>query len=155
MPGVQSLVIVAGMELNRVLQGFKKGISGLGSWDHRIIPVGRVTCGLFRPSPAQSQASFEVRSGCSGLDPAGAWKPPGMDCTASACLSCLVGEHGGKRETWQMCFHFRKTLMSLKAEGFPVVKIPCSLQACLSLVLLQDSGCNVVWHERDCLSTEK
>lgn len=69
MPAVQSLVVVAGTELNRALQEVKKGISGPGSWDHRTILVGRVTSGLFRLSPAQSQASFEVRPGCSGFDP--------------------------------------------------------------------------------------
>lgn len=73
MPRVQSLVAVAGVELNRALQEVKKRISGPGLQDYRIILVGRVAfCGLFRPSPAQSQASFEVRPGCSGFDPAGA-----------------------------------------------------------------------------------
>lgn len=68
---VQSLVLGAGTEMDRALQEVKKGISGLGSWDHRKILVGRDTSGVFRPTPAQSWASFEVRPGCSGLDPAG------------------------------------------------------------------------------------
>lgn len=54
MLGGQSLVVVAGTELNRAFQEVKESISGLGSWDHRIIVVGRVACGLFRSSPAQS-----------------------------------------------------------------------------------------------------
>lgn len=128
MPGVQSLVVVVGTELNRALQEVKKGISRAGSWDHRTILVGRVTCGLFRLSPAQSQASFEVRPGCSGLDSAVSWKPPGIERAQPLLVWVNWWQ---ERQTCQMWLHFRKILMGHKAEGFPVVTISCLLPSLL------------------------